>query len=65
MHGHPDLDELLNVSLEFAKKMLKEHGEFYPFGASMGANGRITMDGATTGEEKPPSQELLDVLTAS
>jgi hypothetical protein len=63
--AHPDLDHLLNVALEFAKKMLKEHGEFYPFGASMGTDGKIAMDGATTGEERPPSQELLDLLAAS
>ena len=63
--AHPDLDRLLNVALEFAKKMLRQHGEFLPFGASMGLDGKITMDGATTGEEKPPSQELLDLLSES
>jgi hypothetical protein len=63
--AHPDLDQLLSFAIEFAKKMLQKHGEFYPFGASMGADGKITMDGAATGEEKPPSQELLDLLTRS
>ena len=48
--AHPDLNQLLNVALDFAKKMLKQHGEFYPFGASMGADGKITMDGASTCE---------------
>jgi hypothetical protein len=37
--AHPDLDQLLNVVLEFAKKMLNQHGEFYPFGASMHTDG--------------------------
>ena len=63
--AHPDLDQLLNVALEFAQKMLKEHGEFYPFGASMGTDGKITMDGAATGREHPPSKELLDLLSES
>jgi hypothetical protein len=63
--AHPDLDELLNVALEFAQKMLKEHGEFYPFGASMGADGKIAMDAVSTGEEKPPPQELLGLLAES
>jgi hypothetical protein len=63
--AHPDLDQLLNVALEFAQKMLKQHGEFFPFGASMALDGKITMDGATTGKEKPPSQELLDLLSES
>ena len=63
--AHPDLDQLLNVALEFAQKMLKQHREFFPFGASMALDGKITMDGATTGKKKPPSQELLDLLSES
>jgi hypothetical protein len=63
--AHPDLDRLLNVALEFAQKMLKEHGEFYPFGTSMDPDGKIIMDGATTGQEHPPSQELFDLLSES
>jgi len=45
--------------------MLKQHGEFYPFGALMRTDGTVTMDGATTGDEKPLWRELLDVLTQS
>jgi hypothetical protein len=63
--AHPELDQLLNVALEFAQKMLKEHGEFYPFGASMGMDGKISMDGTTTCREHPPSQDLLDLLPES
>ena len=33
--AHPDLNQLLNSVLDFAHKMLKEHGEFYPFGHSL------------------------------
>ena len=63
--AHPELDQLLKVALEFAQKMLKQHGEFYPFGASMGLDGKISMDGAATGQERPASQELLDLLSDS
>jgi hypothetical protein len=63
--AHPDLDQLLNVALEFAQKMLRQYGEFYPFGTSMGIDGKIIMDGATTGREHPSSQELLDLLLNS
>jgi hypothetical protein len=63
--AHSDLDQLLNVALEFAKKMLEEHGEFYPFGSSMDLTGKIVVDGAATGQEHPPSQELLDLLSQS
>ena len=63
--AHPDLDQLLNVALEFAQKMLSQHGEFYPFGASLGLDGKISMDGAATEKERPPSQALLDLLSES
>jgi hypothetical protein len=61
--AHADLEQLLNVVLEFAHKMLNEHGEFFPFGSSMDLNSKITMDGAATGEDRPPSQELVDLLS--
>lgn len=63
--AHPELDQLLTVALEFAQKLLKEQGEFYPFGASMSADGKVCMDGVATDEEHPPSQELLDLLADS
>jgi hypothetical protein len=55
-------EELLNVVLPFAKKMLSEHGEFYPFGASMKPDGEIVQAGAYDGREHPPSQPLIDLL---
>jgi hypothetical protein len=63
--AHPELDQLLNSVLEFAKEMLTKHGEFFPFGSSMDLAGKITMDGADTGNEHPPSQELIDILVQS
>jgi hypothetical protein len=63
--AHPELDQLLNSALEFAKQMLSKHGEFFPFGSSMDPAGKIIMDGAHTGDEHPPSQELIDLLTQS
>jgi hypothetical protein len=38
---HPELDALLNTFLPFAQTMLREHGEFYPFGAIMTSSGEI------------------------
>jgi hypothetical protein len=63
--AHPELDQLLNSVLEFAKEMLRKHGEFFPFGSSMNLAGKVTMDGAHTGDEHPPSQELIDLLAQS
>ena len=61
--AHPELDQLLNSVLGFAREMLSKHGEFFPFGSSMDLAGKIAMDGAYQGAEHPPSQELIDLLT--
>jgi len=55
-------EDLLNAVLPFAKKMLSEHGEFYPYGASMKPDGTIAEDGVYTDREHPQSQELIDRL---
>ena len=60
--AHPELDQLLDSVLTFAQQMLKVHGEFYPFGESLDVTGKRAMDGAHTGSEHPPSQELIDLL---
>jgi hypothetical protein len=61
--AHPDLDELLNAMLPFAQQMLSKHGEFYPFGSAMTAEGKIEMHAAYDGDEQPPTQQLIDLLT--
>lgn len=61
--AHPDLDQLLNAVLPFAQQMLAKHGEFYPFGSSMSTHGEIVSHGAYDGDEHPPSQQLIDLLT--
>jgi hypothetical protein len=64
MAEHPDSDELLNALLPFAHQHLAKNGEFYPIGASMSIGGEITINMVHTGEEFPPSQELIDALKA-
>jgi len=62
--AHPELDELFNILLPFAKKMLLEYGEFYPFGAFMSSSGETRMVGAKMeGDDHPPSESLIDLLT--
>jgi hypothetical protein len=61
--AHPDLDQLLNALLPFAQQMLSKHGEFYPFGSAMTTDGKIEAHGAYDGDEQPPSQQLIDLLT--
>jgi hypothetical protein len=57
-----DLDALLNTALPFAQRMLVERGDFYPFGATMKADGKIDQTAAYTGEEFPEPQQLIDLL---
>ena len=60
-----DATELLNALLPLAEKLLKEHGEFFPYGGAMLPDGSITMVAASEGMEHPPSQKLIDLLVGS
>jgi hypothetical protein len=62
--AHEDLNQLMRELLPFAKQMLAEHGEFLPFGGYVDVGGGITHVGLWTGEEQPPSQEVIDVINA-
>lgn len=55
------MDELLNVTLPFAQEQLAKYGEFYPFGAAVSNEGELRMVGAHTGDERPQSNELLEM----
>jgi len=63
--AHADLDQLLNAVLPFAQQMLSKHGKFFPFGASMTTGGKIEMHAAYDGDEQPPSQQLIDLLSGA
>ena len=57
-----DVEALMNEWVVFAKRMLSEHGEFHPYGAAMKFDGEIISIAGHTGEEMPPSQELIELL---
>jgi len=57
-----DLDALLDSLLRFAQETLRKYGEFYPFGNTMRNDGIIEMNAATTGSDRPASQELIELL---
>ncbi|MEZ5966936.1 MAG: hypothetical protein R3F56_24055 [Planctomycetota bacterium] len=59
-----DCESLLSALMPFAKQMLSKHGEFFPFGGTMSTSGEITQSAAGTGEERPPSQALMNMLRA-
>ncbi len=55
--SHPDLDQLLNTLLPFAQEALKKRGAFLPFGASMSADGSISLAaGYATDQGKNPAE---------
>jgi hypothetical protein len=65
LDARADMDELLNALLPFAQQMIEQHGEFYPSGASMTAQGEVSLVAADTGEEMPASQDLIQASTGS
>lgn len=50
------LEDLMNVVVPFAVRMLKEHGELHPVGATMAPDGTVALDAAWDGPEHPLSQ---------
>ena len=57
-----DVEKLMNELLPFAEKMLREHGEFYPYGGALSADGKIVHKGADTGSQHPESTELINLM---
>jgi hypothetical protein len=58
-----EAEDLMNELVPLAKTMLKEHGEFYPYGAGLKGDGSIVHIGAKIkGVDKPESKPLIDIL---
>jgi hypothetical protein len=59
-------ETLMNAVLPVAERMLKQHGEFYPYGGCTRLDGTITHIGATDADtDRPKSKDLLFVLKDS
>ena len=63
--SQPDLEYLLNALVEFARMMLDEKGEFFPFGASLKDDGLIHSEPIELASERPSVHEVLDALVAA
>jgi hypothetical protein len=57
-----DLDGMLDAAMPFAQEMLAKNGEFYPYGASLSADGEVKMETSYTGDEHPESNAVLALL---
>jgi hypothetical protein len=56
------LHELLTYCIDFAKTMLNDSGDFYPFGAVLGKNSEIKAVGGYDGNEHPNPQDIYRLL---
>ena len=57
-----ELDLLLDPMIEFAEKMLRKHGEFYPFGVTMEHDGQVAFAAGDTGTEHPDPHAVIGLL---
>lgn len=58
-----DCELLMREMLPLAKRMLADHGEFYPYGGMMRADREIVHAGAQEkGTDMPASRTLIDIL---
>lgn len=60
--AHPDLHELLNVLLPFAKQQITRRGGFLPFGASMSTKGEVRLAMSSPAGDAPTPTECLDTM---
>jgi hypothetical protein len=59
-----ECEDLMDEALPLAERMLREHGEFYPYGLTLDMTGKVAHLGATDGTERPASAPLIKLLTA-
>lgn len=66
MNHKEESEKLMNAIVPLADRMLRQHGEFYPFGGYMKPDGTIVEVGAADGEtDHPKSMDLIYLLRSS
>lgn len=58
-----DFDQLINTLIPFAQEMISKHGEFFPFGSSIGTDGKVDLNAPYEVNNCPTSQLIIDVMT--
>lgn len=57
-----DANDVLNASVSYAKRMLRRHGEFGPFGFMMDQDGNVKMEAIAQQDMPADAAMLLDLL---
>lgn len=57
-----DIATLTGTLVPFAQQMLRQHGEFYPFAATMDKGGAVAQVAGDIGSERPGSAEMIAFL---
>jgi len=66
MNPKEECEKLMNSVLPLAIAMLEEHGEFYPYGGKVTAEGEIIDIGVMDDDsDHPTSQALIDIMLDS
>jgi len=66
MNPKQEAEKLMNEMLPVAEKMLRQHGEFFPYGGYMKPTGEIVHVGAKDpNTDRPKSKELIGILQDS
>lgn len=60
--AHEDFDALLEPLFGFALQMLGEHGEFFPAGAAVTADGEVQLVAVDADDDQPEVTEVVDLL---
>jgi hypothetical protein len=59
-----DMDEVLSEGIDFAVHLLKENGEFYPFGVVKDRDSQLRHMEGWSRSDRPQSEELRQLLRA-
>jgi len=66
MSAKQDSENLMNTILPLAEKMLRQHGEFYPYGGYMKPDGTVVEVGASDPDtDHPTPKDLVYVVRSS
>ncbi len=57
-----ECEGLMNQALPIAERMLREHGEFYPYAYVLETTGKSALLAARDGSERPKSKTLIDMI---